>query len=95
MLSSDSLRIQLAGWSKATRKKSYRGRRVSHVVLRSRRDHYLDELKGHVSSDATNCFSDKAMILLTQHWAKTHWNGRADLLRAAHWLIRIGANFHQ
>jgi hypothetical protein len=95
MLSSDPLSIQLEGWPKATRSKIYRKRRVSRAVLRSHRDNYLDELKRRALCGATNRFSDKAIVLLTRHWAKTHWNGRADLLRAAHWLICIGAVFHQ
>jgi hypothetical protein len=95
MLSSDSLCSKLESWPKATRSKIYRGRRVSRGVLRSHRDRYLNDLKRRALSGATNCFTDKAIILLTRHWAKTHWNGRAELLRAAHWLICISAVFYQ
>ena len=38
-----------------------------------------------------NAFFDKAMILLTRYWAGTPWSGRAELLRTADWLIRVGA----
>jgi hypothetical protein len=68
---------------------------VSHVVLRDLRDHYLDELKKLTAREGANRFTSKAMILLTRHWAETHWSGRADLLQAAHWLIRVGADFHR
>jgi hypothetical protein len=95
MLSSHLSRIQRASWSETTSKKGYHGR-VRHVVLRNLRDHYIDELKQRTASGGTNCFSDKAMILLTRHWANTNWNGRTGLLQAAKWLIhvsRISSNY--
>lgn len=67
--------------------------RVSRSALRTGRERYREALKQLVKNHGANCFSDKATILLTRHWAETPWNGRADLLQAADWLIRLSADF--
>ena len=32
---------------------------------------------------------DKAQTLLTRWWSKANWNTRAELLKAADWLVRL------
>jgi len=69
----------------------HRQYRVSHHALRNGRERCIETLKRLGAGHGTNCFFDKAMILLTRYWAETPWNGRADLLQTADWLIRVGA----
>ena len=92
MPSSDSCRIQQASLSEATRKTVHRRSRVSHYALRNGRERCIQTLKRLGADRGTNSFLDKAMILLTRYWAETPWNGRADLLQTADWLIRIGTS---
>jgi hypothetical protein len=81
--------------STTPRKTAHDRDRVNRSHLWSKREHYLETLKQLVENRDANCFSEKATILLTHHWTKTPWRGRAALLLAADWLIRIGADFHQ
>jgi hypothetical protein len=93
MASSDAGRLQRAGSSTTTR--TVVRRRASRISLRTDREHCIGALKRLVDGHGTNRFFDKAMILLTRHWADTPWSGRAELLRATDWLIRVGADFHE
>jgi len=70
-------------------------RRVSRSTLRIDREHHIEALKRLIDGRGANRFFDKAMILLTRHWAETPWSGRAELLQAADWLMRVGADFHE
>ena len=75
--------IERARLQKASRKMSHCLDRVSHCALRNNRQHCIEALQRHVAVRGTNAFFDKAMILLTQYWAKTPWRGRAELVRTA------------
>jgi hypothetical protein len=68
---------------------------VSRSTLRSDREHHIEALKRLVDDHGSNRFFDKAMTLLTRHWADTPWTGRAELLQAADWLMRVGADFRE
>jgi len=76
--------------ARSTRTALHRRHRVSHLTLRQSRDRHIDTLKRLEAGRGTNRFFAKAMILLTRHWAETPWNGRAELLQTADWLIRVG-----
>jgi hypothetical protein len=84
MPSSRPRRIRRTRLPKTTRK------RVSHSALRNDRERCVEALTRLGASGGTNCFFDKAMILLTQRWAETRWSGRAELLHSVDFLIRIG-----
>jgi hypothetical protein len=88
---SGSRRIQRASLPKTTRKTIHRRYHVSHYALRSDRERCIEALKRLGASRGTNCFFDKAMILLTRRWGATRWSGRAELLHTVDFLIRIGA----
>ena len=90
---SDSGRPQRAG-SSPTPRNGVR-RHVGRGTLRIDREHRIEALKRLVDGHGNNRFFDKAMILLTRHWAETPWNGRAELLQAADWLMRVGVDFHE
>ena len=81
-------RIQRPSLRKKTRKTLHR---VSHDTLLNNREHCIEALKLLGAGRYTNGFFNKAMILLTRYWAKTPWSGRAELLRTADWLTRVGA----
>ena len=81
-------RIQRPSLRKKTHKTLHR---VSHYTLRNNRERCIEELKQLGAGCYTNGFFNKAMILLTRYWAKTPWSGRAELLRTADWLTRVGA----
>jgi len=72
-------------------KKIRRGNRASNGTLRDQRERCIEAVKRLEADAGTNCFFDKAMILLTRHWVATPRSGRADLLQTADWLIRVGA----
>lgn len=90
MLSFESHRNSRASSPKSAGKACHRRKRVSHDALRDGRDRCIEALKRLGADRGTNCFFEKAMILLTRHWAKVPWSGRADLLQTADWLIRVG-----
>ena len=91
MPSSGSRRIQRASLPKTTRKTIHRRYRVSHSALRNERERCIEALKRLAASRGTNCFFDKAMILLTRHWGETRWSSRAELLHTVDFLIGIGS----
>jgi hypothetical protein len=91
MPSSGSRRIQRASLSKTIRKTIHRRYRVSRSALRNDRERCIETLKRLGASRGTNCFFDKAMILLTRRWGETRWSGRAELLHTVDFLIGIGA----
>jgi hypothetical protein len=76
----------------AKRNTLHRRHRATHNDLRSTRERCIDALKHLNATRGSNQFFNKALILLTRIWAKTPWNGRAQLLQTADWLIRIGAS---
>ena len=92
MPSSGLRRIQRASLPRTTRKTIRRRYRVSHSALRDDRERCIEALKRLGASRGTNCFFDKAMILLTRGWGKTRWSGRAELLHTVDFLIRVGAH---
>jgi hypothetical protein len=91
MPSSGSRRIQRASLSKTIRKTIHRRYRVSRSALRNDRERCIETLKRLGASRGTNCFFDKAMVLLTRRWGETRWSGRAELLHTVDFLIGIGA----
>src|SRR5262249_27365248 len=56
-----------------------RGDRCTRAIARHDRDGSND-----------NAFFSKARTLLTRHWYPSTWRSRADLLRDAEWLVRVG-----
>ena len=91
MRSSGPRRIQRASLPNTTRKTIHRRYRMSHSALRNDRERYIEALNRLGASGGTNCFFDKAMVLLTRGWGKTRWDGRAELLHTVDFLIRVGA----
>jgi hypothetical protein len=91
MQSSNSSRWQAVGRGKASRNGWHRQPRINQRVLRDHRASSIEALKRLDAVCGGNRFFDKAMVLLTRHWAESPWNGRAELLKAADWLIQVGA----
>ena len=91
MQSLGSGRIRQASLREKTRNAIHRGPRMSHRALRNDRERCIQTLQRLGVGRGANCFLDKAMTLLTRYWAETPWNGRAELLQSADWLIRVGA----
>jgi hypothetical protein len=44
----------------------------------------------HHTEPNPNAFFAKARTLLTRHWYPASWRSRADILRNAEWLVRVG-----
>ncbi len=64
-------------------------------MLRIDRGRCIVALERLINGHGSNRYFENAMVLLTRHWAETPWSGRAELLQAADWLIRVGAEFQQ
>jgi hypothetical protein len=92
MLPLSPSRRQRAHTPEAKRNTLHRRHRATHNDLRSTREQCVDALKRLIAARGSNRFFNKAMVLLTRIWAETPWNGRAQLLQTADWLIRIGAS---
>jgi hypothetical protein len=91
MQSLDSGRIRQASLPEKTRRAIHRAPRMSHRALLNDRERCIQILQRLGGGRGLNSFLDKAMTLLTRYWAETPWNGRAELLQSANWLIRVGA----
>ena len=58
--------------------------------IRAQRGRLMDELaRWREQSDASLSSVAKAQELLTRWWSRADWSGRAELLKAAEWLIRL------
>jgi hypothetical protein len=66
-------------------------KRIGRQSLIERRDLCMAEIarRNGETGDARN-LSTKARQLLTRHWWSSSWRARADVLRAAEWLLGIG-----
>jgi len=65
---------------------SSRQRAASILVERDRLVAEIDELRKRGSLSR---FIHNAEQLLTQWWSSSSWKAREDLLRSAHWMIRL------
>ena len=65
--------------------------RVSREEMIERRDRCLSAIAGQHNELNPNAFFMKARTLLTRHWYPSSWRSRADILRNAEWLVRVGA----
>ena len=91
MLSTKFRPIQRTGLPLKTCKASPARNQLSHRALLNERENCIEMLKQFGAARERSVFFDKAMILLTRHWAGTSWAHRASLLRSADWLIRMGS----
>jgi hypothetical protein len=69
-----------------------RPRRLSHDELLDSRERFIDFLNGVGKAYGANHFFEKAMILLTRHWAAAPWAARGEILQTVDWLLRVGAS---
>jgi hypothetical protein len=65
--------------------------RVGREEMIDRRDRCLGAIAGHRNESNSNAFFLKARTLLTRHWYPSSWRSRADILRNAEWLVRVGS----
>lgn len=65
--------------------------RIGRQEIIDRRDRCLSAIAGHRNESNSNAFFLKARTLLTRHWYPSSWRSRADILRNAEWLVRVGA----
>ncbi len=66
-------------------------KRLSRQEMIATRDRYMAELKLFRNGIAANGFFEKALQLLTRHWAVASWTARLKILNTAEWLIQAGA----
>jgi hypothetical protein len=65
--------------------------RIGRQELIARRDRCIMLIARHDRDGSNdNAFFSKARTLLTRHWYPSSWRSRADLLRNAEWLMRVG-----
>src|SRR5262245_25657920 len=65
--------------------------RIGRQELTARRDRCIMAIARHDRDGSNdNAFFSKARTLLTRHWYPSSWRSRADLLRNAEWLVRVG-----
>jgi hypothetical protein len=65
--------------------------RIGRQELIARRDRCIMAIARHDRDGSNdNAFFSKARTLLTRHWYPSSWRSRADLLRNAEWLVRVG-----
>ena len=61
------------------------------ISLLSQRDQLIDEILLRSRAGAPAPLIKKAGTLLTRFWARADWRSREELLRAARWLLSVGA----
>jgi len=77
------------GKAPAATKRSFE--RIGRHELIARRDRCIMVIAGHDRDGSNdNAFFLKARTLLTRHWYPSSWRSRADILRNAEWLVRVG-----
>jgi hypothetical protein len=65
--------------------------RIGRQELIARRDFCIMAITRHDRDESNhNAFFSKARTLLTRHWYPSSWRSRADILRNAEWLLRVG-----
>jgi hypothetical protein len=67
--------------------------RIGREEMIARRDHCMTTITRDRNEVDTNTFFAKARTLLTRHWYPASWRSRADILRNAEWLVRVGEKF--
>jgi hypothetical protein len=65
-------------------------KRIGRQEMIERRDRCMTEIAHHRDESIPNTFFAKARHLLTRHWYPSSWRARADILRSAEWLVRVG-----
>jgi hypothetical protein len=68
-------------------RKSYSQR--ANAILSERDQHLATIRRLRQKNDASHAFAAKALLLLTRGWAPANWTARAELLRAAGWLLQL------
>jgi hypothetical protein len=69
--------------------------RLGRQEIIDRRDRCLSMIAASLDESKLNAFFVKARTLLTRHWYPSSWRSRADILRNAEWLVRVGARSEQ
>ena len=69
--------------------------RIGRQEMIARRDHCMTAIGRHHTEPNPNAFFAKARNLLTRHWYPASWRSRADILRNAEWLVRVGERLSQ
>jgi hypothetical protein len=64
--------------------------RIGRQEMIERRDRCMSRIAHHRDEATPNMFFAKARQLLTRHWYPSSWRARADILRTAEWLVRVG-----
>jgi hypothetical protein len=69
--------------------------RIGRQEMIARRDHCMTAIGRHHTKPNPNAFFVKARTLLTRRWYPASWRSRADILRNAEWLVRVGEKLSQ
>lgn len=69
--------------------------RMGRQEMIARRDHCMITITRERDEPNPNAFFVKARTLLTRHWYPSSWRSRADILRNAEWLVRVGEKLNQ
>jgi hypothetical protein len=69
--------------------------RIGRQEMIARRDYCMTAIARHHTEPNPNAFFVKARTLLTRHWYPASWRSRADILRNAEWLVRVGERLCQ
>ena len=64
--------------------------RMGRQEMIARRDHCMTAIARDRAEANANAFFAKARTLLTRHWYPASWRSRADIVRNAEWLVRVG-----
>jgi hypothetical protein len=59
--------------------------------LLSQRDQLIDEILVRSRAGGSSPLLKKATTLLTRFWVRADWKSREEILRAARWVLSVGA----